>query len=93
MCFAQVQEARTAAMKAQQLLQNVANRKRNKQVEMGGLVVVEALYGNRKTLLNRHKSEETDDEVASQIMDVTVPLNFLVTDSGQLKVGLLYKYF
>ncbi|KAL8520882.1 hypothetical protein ACS0TY_011439 [Phlomoides rotata] len=82
----QVQEARAAAKKAQQLLQNVSNRKRNKQVEMKGLVVVEALYGNRKSLLNRHKSEETEDEVAAQIMDVTIPLNFLVTDSGQLKL-------
>ncbi|KAK4422890.1 Chaperone protein dnaJ 13 [Sesamum alatum] len=82
----QVQEARAAAKKAQQLLQNVSNRKRNKQLEMGGLVVVKAVYGNRKALLNRHKSEEMEDEVASQIIDVTLPLNFLVNDSGQLKL-------
>ncbi|KAG8382429.1 hypothetical protein BUALT_Bualt05G0076300 [Buddleja alternifolia] len=82
----QVQEARDAAKKAQQLLQNVANRKRNKQLEMDGLVVLKALYGNSKALLNRRKSEETEDEVSSQIMDVTVPLNFLVNDSGQLKL-------
>ncbi|KAI3453477.1 hypothetical protein Pfo_010140 [Paulownia fortunei] len=82
----QVQEARAAAKKAQQLLQNVANRKINKQLEMGGLVVVKAVYGNHKALSNRHKSEETEDEMASQIMDVTVPLNFLVNDSGQLKL-------
>ncbi|KAL0373017.1 UNVERIFIED_CONTAM: Chaperone protein dnaJ 13 [Sesamum calycinum] len=82
----QVQEARAAAKKAQQLLQNVSNRKRNKQLEMGGLVVVKAVYGNHKALLNRHKSEEMEDEVASQIIDVTLPLNFLVNDSGQLKL-------
>ncbi|XP_057773542.1 chaperone protein dnaJ 13 isoform X2 [Salvia miltiorrhiza] len=83
----QVQEAVAAAMKAQQLLQNVANRKKAKQEELGGLVVVQALYGSQKAIINRHKSEETgDDGVASQIIDVTVPLNFLVTDSGQLKL-------
>lgn len=82
----QVQEAKAAAMKAQQLLQNVANRKKIKQEQMGGLVVVQALYGSEKSLLNRHKSEEIGDGVASQIIDVTVPLNFLVTDSGQLKL-------
>lgn len=91
MCVAQVQEAIAAAMKAQQLLQNVANRKKIKQEEMGGLVVVQALYGSQKALLNRHKSEETGDGVASQIIDVTVPLNFLVTDSGKLKVCLLHE--
>ncbi|KAL8504248.1 hypothetical protein ACS0TY_022831 [Phlomoides rotata] len=37
-------------------------------------------------VINKHKSEETEDEVAAQIMDVTMPLNFLVTDSGQLKL-------
>lgn len=82
----QVREAKAAAMKAQQLLQKVANRKKIKQEQMGGLVVVQALYGSEKSLLNRHKSEEIGDGVASQIIDVTVPLNFLVTDSGQLKL-------
>ncbi|KAL1556277.1 Chaperone protein dnaJ 13 [Salvia divinorum] len=82
----QVQEAIAAAMKAQQLLQNVANRKKIKQEEMGGLVVVQALYGSQKALLDRHRSEETGDGVASQIIDITVPLNFLVTDSGKLKL-------
>ncbi|KAG6407521.1 hypothetical protein SASPL_130513 [Salvia splendens] len=81
----QVEEAINAATKAQQLLQNVANRKKIKQEEMGGLVVVQALYGSQKALLNRHRSEETGDGVPSQIIDITVPLNFLVTDSGKLK--------
>ncbi|GFQ04014.1 chaperone protein Dnaj 13 [Phtheirospermum japonicum] len=83
----QVQEARAAAKKAQQLLQNVANRKINKQLETSGLVVIRAVYGNRKALSNREKSQETEeDELASQIIDVTVPLNFLVNDAGQLKL-------
>ncbi|KAL7111370.1 hypothetical protein ACP275_05G082500 [Erythranthe tilingii] len=84
----QVKEARTAAKKAQQLLQNVANRKRNKQLEMGGLVIVKAIYGNIKAWHNKseQETEEKEDEVASQIIDVTVPLNFLVNDSGQLKL-------
>ncbi|XP_073047860.1 chaperone protein dnaJ 13 [Primulina eburnea] len=82
----QVQEARAAAQKAQQLLQNVADRKRNKQLERDGLVVRKAFYGNRKAMFDRHKLEETEDEMASQIINVTVPLNFLVNDSGQLKL-------
>ncbi|KAL3619399.1 Chaperone protein dnaJ 13 [Castilleja foliolosa] len=83
----QVQEARAAAKKAQQLLQIVANRKRNKQIETGGLVVTRAFYGIRKALSNRENSKKTEeDELASQIIDVTVPLNFLVNDAGQLKL-------
>ncbi|KAG6405334.1 hypothetical protein SASPL_132923 [Salvia splendens] len=82
----QVEESIAAAMKAQQLLQNVANRKKIKQEELGGLVVVQALYGSQKALLNRHRSDETGDGVPSQIIDITVPLNFLVTDSGKLKL-------
>ncbi|XP_073141063.1 chaperone protein dnaJ 13 [Henckelia pumila] len=82
----QVQEARGAAQKAQQLLQNVADRRRNKQLERGGMVVTKAFYGNSKAMSDRHKLEETGDEMASQIINVTVPLNFLVNDSGQLKL-------
>ncbi|KAJ9706901.1 hypothetical protein PVL29_002057 [Vitis rotundifolia] len=78
-----VQEARAAAEKAQQLLQNVANRKRNRQLETGGLVITKAVYGNRKAL---NEPGEGDDQLPSQVVDVTVPLNFLVNDSGQLKL-------
>nr|GMC87289.1 chaperone protein DnaJ 13 [Ipomoea batatas] len=82
-----VREARAAAEKAQHILENVANRKRNRQLETGGLVVTRAVYGSRKALRNRTKNtEETGDDAASQIMDVTLPLNFLVNDSGQLKL-------
>ncbi|XP_058086825.1 chaperone protein dnaJ 13 [Magnolia sinica] len=83
---AQVQEARAAAEKAQQLLQNVANRKKNKQLDTEGLVITKALYGNRKAFKRRNESREVDDELASQVLDVTIPLNFLVNDSAQLKL-------
>ncbi|XVE57661.1 hypothetical protein DITRI_Ditri04bG0107500 [Diplodiscus trichospermus] len=82
----QVREAREAATKAQLLLENVANRKRNKQQETGGLVITKAIYGNRKSLKKGDELSETNDELASQVLDVTLPLNFLVNDSEQLKL-------
>ncbi|KAI4377911.1 hypothetical protein MLD38_015467 [Melastoma candidum] len=78
----QVLEAKAAAKKAQKLLENVANRKRNKQLESGGLVITEAKYGNLKTV--RVSEQQRDSNLPSQVIDVTVPLNFLVNDSGQL---------
>jgi DnaJ family protein C protein 11 len=89
----QVHEARAAAEKAQQLLQNVANRKRTRQLETNGLVITRALYGNRTTLSRKNESSETHNELTSQVMDVTLPLNFLVDDSGQLKVFSLQVLF
>ncbi|KAH7864502.1 hypothetical protein Vadar_030230 [Vaccinium darrowii] len=83
---AQVQEARAAAEKAQQLLQNVAERKRIRQLETGGLVITKAVYGSQKALKKRDEGGEAKDELASQVFDVTLPLNFLVNDSGQLKL-------
>ncbi|XVF13377.1 hypothetical protein REPUB_Repub08aG0202900 [Reevesia pubescens] len=82
----QVQEARKAAAKAQQLLENVANRKRNKQQETGGLVITNAIYGNLKALKKGDELRETNDELTSQVLDVTLPLNFLINDLGQLKL-------
>lgn len=86
----QVKEARAAAEKAQKLQQNVANRKRNKQLETGGLVITRALYGNQIVLSNLKSSSETSFESTSDVIDVTIPLNFLVNDSGQLKVRFLF---
>ncbi|KAL8103195.1 chaperone protein dnaJ 13 [Apium graveolens] len=83
---AEVQRARALAEKAQRLLENVANRKRSQQEETGGLVIIEAKYGNQNFLKNRFRSEEQKDELALQVIDVTLPLNFLVNDSGQLKL-------
>ncbi|GMH28901.1 hypothetical protein Nepgr_030744 [Nepenthes gracilis] len=82
----QVREARAAAEKAQQLLQNVANRKRNKQMESDGLVITKAVYGNSKALKKQDQMEHLNDDLISQVIDVTLPLNFLVNDSGQLKL-------
>ncbi|XP_043697637.1 chaperone protein dnaJ 13-like [Telopea speciosissima] len=81
-----IQEAREAAEKAHQLLQNVANRKRNKQLETGGLVITRAIYGSHKAFKKRKESRDVDDDLAPQVVDVTVPLNFLMNDSGQLKL-------
>lgn len=86
----QVQEARTAAEKAQQLQQTVANRKRNKQLEIGGLVITRALYGNHVVLNRINTSSGTSNESTSEVIDVTIPLNFLVSDSGQLKVCSIF---
>lgn len=85
----QVQEARAAAEKAQKLQQNVANRKRNKQLETSGLVIMKALYGSDTILNNLYSSNGTSFESTSGVIDVTTPLNFLVNDSGQLKVWFL----
>nr|ATB19888.1 putative OWL1 [Juniperus drupacea] len=86
--LSQVLEARAAASNAQTLLQNVANRKLKKQAERGGLVITKAVYGNLKG--HSEKEEETtlgiDNELPLPILDVTIPLNFLVDDSGQLKL-------
>lgn len=58
----------------------------NKQLEMGGLVITKAYYGNQKAVQRMREGRELDDDLASQVLDVTIPLNFLVNDSGQLKV-------
>ncbi|XP_010505092.1 PREDICTED: chaperone protein dnaJ 13-like [Camelina sativa] len=81
--WGQVGAARAAAEKAQQLLQTVATRKRNRQVETDGLIVTKALYGDPKAIERRHEGVEGVD---SGVIDVTVPMNFLVSDSGQLKL-------
>ncbi|KAK1381786.1 J domain-containing protein [Heracleum sosnowskyi] len=83
---AEVQQGRAVARKAQRLLENVANRKRTQQVETGGLVITEAIYGNPKYLKKGFQPGEQKDELASQVFDVTLPLNFLVDDSRQLKL-------
>lgn len=82
----QVGEAREAAKKAQKLLENVSNRKKNKQLEKDGLVITRAIYGNLKIIREGNEHAEVNDDVASQVLDVTLPLNFLVTEAGQLKL-------
>lgn len=68
------------------MLQNVANRKRKKQLETGGLVITKAVYGARKAVTKVSELRGTVDESDSQVINVTLPLNFLVDDSGHLKV-------
>ncbi|KAF2313079.1 hypothetical protein GH714_009129 [Hevea brasiliensis] len=45
-----------------------------------------AVYGSRKALRKGEGLSEVNDESASEVIDVTVSLNFLVNDSGQLKL-------
>ncbi|XP_051192112.1 chaperone protein dnaJ 13 [Lolium perenne] len=82
----QLTEARQAAKKAQRLLEPVSNRKKNKQLENDGLVITKALYGDRKKIKESSELSDIDDNIASQVLDVTIPLNFLVTEAGQLKL-------
>lgn len=56
-------------------------------------MVTKAAYGSHKALRNKSQSEEATDELISEIIDVTVPLNFLVNEPGQLKVCFLYELF
>lgn len=84
--FVQVEEARKSAEKAQKLLKNVSDRKKNKQMEMGGLVITKAVYGNSRALKRRNECDEMNNDVDSQVVDVALSLNFLVDDSGTLKV-------
>lgn len=92
----QVLEGRAKAEKAQSLLLNSADRKKRKQADRGGLVIVHAIYGNlsdfqREKLSSRHNQELPVDSALSEeedfpppVLDVTMTLNFLVDDSGQL---------
>ncbi|CAN8316502.1 unnamed protein product [Cochlearia groenlandica] len=83
--YGQVREARSSAEKAQQLLQTVATRKKNRQAETDGLIVTKAYYGETKAIERRHEHGQ-EQEVDSGVIDVTVPMNFLVSDSGELKL-------
>lgn len=55
-------------------------------MEKDGLVITRAIYGNLKANRVGNENGEVNDDVASQVLDVTLPLNFLVTEAGQLKV-------
>jgi DnaJ family protein C protein 11 len=92
--MSQVQEARVKAEKAQSLVKVVADRKRDKQLKLGGLVVLEGLYGNildfeSKRLVREfgdERNKENEDDIPPPVVDVTTTLNFLVNDSGQIQV-------
>ncbi|NP_001148855.2 Chaperone protein dnaJ 13 [Zea mays] len=82
----QLTEARKAAEKAQKLLEPVSNRKKNRQLENNGLVITKALYGSRQKIKMSSELNDIHNDMASQVFDVTIPLNFLVTEAGQLKL-------
>ena len=91
----QVQEARAKAEKAQSLVKVVSDRKRDKQLKFGGLVVLEGMYGNILDFESRRlihefsddRNSENEDDIPPPVVDVTTTLNFLVSDNGQLQVG------
>ncbi|XP_066373726.1 chaperone protein dnaJ 13-like [Miscanthus floridulus] len=82
----QLTEARKAAEKAKKLLEPVSNRKKNRQLENNGLVITKALYGSCKKIKESSELNEIHNDMSSQVYDVTIPLNFLVTEAGQLKL-------
>eukprot|EP00250_Pteridium_aquilinum_P009435 c18667_g1_i1 orf=202-1863(+) len=89
----QVREARAKAAKAQLLLKNVADRKRDKQMKNEGLVIIQAIYGNVLDFENERQAQEfsedmppdDEDDIPPPVLDVTTTLNFLV-DDGQLQL-------
>ncbi|MCO5574546.1 hypothetical protein L7F22_028333 [Adiantum nelumboides] len=93
----QIHEARAKASKAQSLLKNVADRKREKQLKNGGLVIKQALYGSAHELESNYSgvSPEEEDDIPPPVLDVTTTLNFLVENEqlqlheGVKKAGLI----
>ncbi len=90
----QVLDARASSAKAQLLLKNVAERKKQKQAQRQGLVILEASYGDIRAQeqgvdsINDSglRQEDDDSDLPPPYLDVTIPLQFLVDDSGQLQV-------
>ena len=87
-------EARASSEQAQLLLKNVAERKRQKQAQRQGLVILSAVYGDIKAYERGANgadgsagSEEDDDaDLPPPYLDVGIPIQFLVDDFGQLRV-------
>jgi hypothetical protein len=91
----QVLDARASSAKAQLLLKNFAERKRQKQAQRQGLVILEASYGDIRACQqgttssvndNGVQPEDDDSDLPPPYLDVTIPLQFLVDDSSQLQV-------
>lgn len=53
-------------------------------------MITKAVYGHHKALKKMDEPVEANNKSDSQIIDVTLPLNFLVNESGQLKVYILF---
>lgn len=89
----QVIEARASSERSQVLLKNVAERKKQKQAQKQGLVILAAIYGDIKAyergtnLVDKSASTEDDDaDLPPPYLDVAIPVQFLVDDFGQLRV-------
>jgi DnaJ family protein C protein 11 len=101
--YQQVHDARAASENLQLLLKNVADRKKQKQVQSQGLVILAAIYGDIEAYEKgvsgiQYTAQSAGNGIADlpPYLDVTIPLQFLVDDSGQLrlhegvkKVGLM----
>ena len=94
-CF-QVFDARAASENLQLLLKNVAERKKQKQVQSQGLVILAAIYGDIEAYEKgvsgiQYTAHSTGNGIADlpPYLDVTIPLQFLVDDSGQLRVWII----
>jgi DnaJ family protein C protein 11 len=91
--YAQVVEARASSERSQLLLKNVAERKKQKQAQRRGLVILAAVYGDIKAyergtnLVDKSASTEDDDvDLPPPYLDVAIPVQFLVDDFGQLRL-------
>ena len=93
-------EARATSEKSQLLLKNIAIRKKQKQAEQNGLVILAAIYGDIKAyeqgtncLDKSATTEDVDANLPPPYLDVAIPIQFLINDFGQLLVCALYLAF
>lgn len=91
--YTQVIEARASSEKSQLLLKNVAERKKQKQAQRQGLVVLAAVYGDIReyeleiNCVDKSAStEDNDADLPPPYLDVAIPLQFLVDDLGRLQL-------
>ncbi|GBG78739.1 hypothetical protein CBR_g27963 [Chara braunii] len=85
---AKVREVRKSARGAQTLMENVAKRKRSKEEDRQGLVILEAIYGNLKEWKkdpDREVDEDDEETIPPPWLDVTMPAQFLVDNNGELQ--------
>lgn len=83
------------------MLKNVAERKKQKQAQRKGLVILAAFYGDIKAHERGISGiDETEQVIEGEnadlpppYLDVAIPLQFLVDDCGQLRVCFLTQFF
>lgn len=90
-------EARASSEKSQLLLKNVADRKKQKQAQQKGLVILAAIYGDIQAYergtncMDKSASTEDDDaDLPPPYLDVAIPIQFLINDFGQLQVCVCF---